>query len=139
MDEKQRQRQRARKSRAGRSQKPPRQALEGSSAASAAHLPIHACLVPKELFTVGLGMVILARSLPNGELAVAVFLLDVFCLGIKEAFYRVESAQQFAMLLRTAEETSRLEQVDPSCLRKLVEGAAEYARALGFAPHPAYA
>ena len=54
---------------------------------------------------------------------------------MKNAFYRVASPQQYAQFVQRFE----LEKIHPTCLRKLVEGAVEYARALGFAPHPDYA
>jgi len=110
------------------------------SPAQAVNYPIQDCLVPEQLFEVGLGQLILTRSLPSGDLAMAVFLLDVFCLGVKNAFYTVIPAQDYALQLRRIEESGGpLERVHPSCLRKLVEGGVDYARELGFSPHADYA
>jgi len=112
----------------------------GLSPAQAAHYPIHDCLIPEHLFEIGIGNIVLTRSLPSGDFAMAAFLLDVFCLGVKNAFYSVIPAQDYALQLRQIEESGgRLERVHPSCLRKLVEGGVDYARNLGFAPHADYA
>jgi tetratricopeptide (TPR) repeat protein len=112
----------------------------GPSPAQAAHFPIQDCLVREELFEIGIGHVMLTRSLPDGQVAIAAFLLDVYCLGVKNAFYRVVSAQDYAFTRHQIEaSTGHLETVHPSCLRKLVEGALDYARNLGFAPHSDYA
>jgi len=110
------------------------------SPAQAADYPIQDCLVPEQLFEVGLGQIILTRSLPSGDLAMAVFLLDVFCLGVKNALYTVIPTQDYALQLRRIEDSGGpLERVHPSCLRKLVEGGVDYARKLGFPPHADYA
>jgi DNA-binding transcriptional regulator YbjK len=106
--------------------------------AQAARFPVADCLVPTDLFQDGIGNVVLTRQLPNGELAVAVFLLDIYCLGVKDAFYRVVSTQEYTYY-RQQLEGSSLEQVHPSCLRKLVKGAVQYARDIGLAPHADYA
>ena len=135
LDEKRWQKKLARKRKAQGSGKPHRSWSVAHAAARAAHLPIQDCLAPKDLFETGIGMVVLIRALPGGELALAAFLVDVFCLGVKNAFYRVASPQQCAQFVQRFE----LEKIHPTCLRKLVEGAVEYARALGFAPHPDYA
>ena len=81
---------------------------------------------------------ILSRSLPNGDLALAAFLVDVRCLGIKNAFYRIVPPSEYALYVNRMREDAHLEHAHPSCLRKLVEGAVRYARELGFAPHADY-
>jgi hypothetical protein len=104
----------------------------------AARLPIYECLAPDNLFALGIGNVILSRSLPHGELALGTFLVDVYCLGVKNAFYRVVSRQEYALYVGRLSGNTTLERIHPSCLRKLVEGAVHYARGLGFAPHSDY-
>ena len=135
LDEKRWQKKLATKRKAQGNRKPLRRRTETHSAAQAAHLPIHDCLMPNDLFETGVGMVVLARALPSGELALATFLVDVYCLGVKDAFYYVVTPEQWVQFVQRF----NLEKIHPSCLRKLVEGAVDYARALGFAPHPDYA
>src|SRR5713101_8866677 len=57
--------------------------------------PIHECLIPDSLFDMGLGNVIVSRKMPNGFIGAAFFLLDVFCLGVKDAFYDVMSPAEY--------------------------------------------
>lgn len=104
----------------------------------AAHFPVADCLVPTDLFQDGIGNVVLTRQLPNEQLAIAAFLLDVYCLGVKDAFYRVIAKQDYDYYRQQLGGDS-LERVHPSCLRKLVEGAVQYARELGLAPDRDYA
>jgi hypothetical protein len=99
--------------------------------------PIHECLVPESLFDIGIGNVIVSRKLPNGFIGAAFFLVDVFCLGIKDAFYDVLSPAEYDYRVSGLEhETFRA--IHPTCARKLVEGAEAYALDLGFNPHPDY-
>lgn len=144
IDEKRRQKKLAKKAakRKARlaSQKPAWSPGSRLSPAQAAQYPIQDCLVPEQLFEVGIGQIILTRSLPGGDLAMAVFLLDVFCLGAKNALYTIISAPDYALQLGRIEDSGGpLERVHPSCLRKLVEGGVDYARKLGFSPHADYA
>ena len=102
-----------------------------------ASAPIHECLIPESLFDIGIGNVIVSRKMPNGFIGVAFFLVDVFCLGVKDAFYDVLSPARYDQRLSGLHhETFRA--LHPTCARKLVEGAEAYARDLGFQPHPDY-
>jgi len=52
----------------------------------AAQAPIQHCLVPETLFDNGLGTVILARGNTPHYLTVGVFLVDTWCLVVKDTF-----------------------------------------------------
>ena len=67
----------------------------GRHAMPAASAPIHECLVPDSLFDIGIGNVIVSRKMPNGFVGAAFFLVDVFCLGIKDAFYEALSPVEY--------------------------------------------
>jgi hypothetical protein len=103
----------------------------------AADAPIHECLMAERLFDLGLGSVIVSRRLPNGFIGAAVFLVDVFCLGIKDAFYSRLSPAAYAQRLAHLQYET-FQPIEPACARKLVEEAEAYARDLGFPPHPDY-
>jgi tetratricopeptide (TPR) repeat protein len=109
------------------------------SPTQAAQFPLHECLVSEQLFELGIGNALLSRFLPNGELAVAVFLLDVYCLGVKTAFYRITSPQEYVLNRSALGESATFRPVDPACLHKLVEAAVDYARSLGLEPDADYA
>jgi len=103
-----------------------------------AHAPIHECLVPAVLFEQGLGNLVFSRSLPDGRIALSVFLLDMFCLGVKNAFFTITTKPQYAERLSGWSTSERLEAMHPACFRKLVEGGVAYAGELGFNPHADY-
>ncbi len=140
IDEKRRQKKLAKKAAERKVRQAQRKSLTtGGTAAVAARFPIGDCLVPTDLFKEGIGTVVLTRSLPRGEIAVAGFLVDTYCLGVKNALYHVISPAEYDYYRGQIEAQTPLERVHPSCLRKLVEGAVQYARDLGFSPHPDYA
>jgi hypothetical protein len=119
------------------------QTAEGGATAAqvagAAHSPIHEALVPAELFKQGIGNLVFSRLLPDGRIALGAFLLDVFCLGAKNAFVAVVSKGDYAMRLKRWTAAESLRPIEPACFRKLVEGGVAYARDLGFNPHADYA
>jgi tetratricopeptide (TPR) repeat protein len=136
VDEKRRQKMLARKRKSHAARKPvPQQPRNAQPLPPAPLLPIHAALATKNLFAKGIGMLALARKLPDGQVAMATFVVDVYCLGVKRARSGILSADEWAAFAQRLD----LEAIDPGCLRKLIEGAVAYARDLGFAPHADYA
>jgi hypothetical protein len=113
-----------------------------STAASYDKYPLYECLVPSGLFETGLGTIIATRQPPSGEIALSAFVVDVFCLGVKNTFFKVVNKEVYhnAIMLRIVEthEGQHFENTHPSCVRKLIEGAVDYAGDLGFSPHPDY-
>jgi hypothetical protein len=98
----------------------------------------HEALWPKDLFEQGIGWVIVARFKQAGQRVEAgIFLVDLGCLGVKWAAYESCDRQDYLERIRGHYESEfAMVSVEPVCARKLVEEAADYARRLGFAPHP---
>ena len=105
----------------------------------ARNAPLHACLAQNEMFETGLGTVILARRTGAHSFAVASFLVDVYCLGVKDAFFRELEEEDLEALVEGAGMAAPLEAVDPSYARKLLRDAVAYARSLGLEPPADYA
>ncbi len=105
----------------------------------AATAPIMHCCVQENLWTGGMGQLLLSRVLPDGDVAFAVFLLDVYCLGVKDVTLGVLSWISYQEKIATGL-LKRFEFVDltPEGARKIVEGAVAYARDLGIPPHADY-
>src|SRR5260370_11627496 len=57
---------------------------------AATKYPLLHCWVTTDLWTEGLGWVCLSRELPNGMVGFAVFLVDRYCLGVKNALADVK-------------------------------------------------
>lgn len=140
IDEKRRQKKLAKKAAERKTKQVERRSLStGGSPTVAAEFPIGDCLIPTNLFQKGLGNLVLTRVLPNGRVALAAFLVDVFCLGVRDAAYCEMSHEEFEWHRQEQQSQSPMASAHPECLRKLVEGAVHYAQALGLTPHPDYA
>ncbi len=95
-------------------------------------------LVPVNLWDEGIGNIILTRRAPGGQFACAVFLVDVWCLGVKNAFWKVLNGSDYNKLLKQTAQHGELREVAPEYLAKLVLSSVDYAQALGCPPHPDY-
>lgn len=90
------------------------------------------------IFEDGIGDVIVCRYKSGGWVEAGVFLVNVWCLGVKDAFFEACTEEEFQHIL-TKFFPDGVPQPKPACEgRKLVEGALHYAKTLGFSPHPDY-
>lgn len=91
------------------------------------------------LFEDGMGQIVVARFKGSGETEAGVFLLDTYCLGVKNAFFVRVSAHEYEtrILGQMFPEGDQLA-MTPSCARKLVEDGIAYARRAGIEPHSDY-
>ncbi len=107
-----------------------------------AKCPIHECFIPNTLFELGIGCVIVTRKTPDGLIALSSFIVDVYCLGVKNAFFKVSSEFEYENTIKPQLMNSNaeavFENIHQSCAKKLVEGAVLYAKELGFPPHRDY-
>jgi hypothetical protein len=94
------------------------------------------------LFTELMGEVIVARFKGVDEVEAGVFLVDIGCLGVKNAFFtRVHISEYEQRILRRGHSSyanDDLVAMSPGCARKFLEGAVLYAQSLGLAPHSDY-
>ncbi len=102
----------------------------------AREFPIHGCWVMGDWKETGITPVIVARKQPNGKILFGLYLVDYYCLGIKDAFTRTDySLNRFDQSLG-----EHLAGNPKPCsidfAHELVYGALEYAEKLGFHPHP---
>ena len=105
-----------------------------------AHPSTQEAFWPTDLFSQGLGWVIIARFKAQGQRVQAgVLLADVFCLGAKLAVYEDCDREDYRPRIRDHYQSRfPMVSVEPCCARKLVEQAVQYAQRLGLAPHPDY-
>ena len=104
----------------------------------ASSCPIARCLLPAGLFETGIGHIIIARSLPSGLLGCGFFLIDPFCLGVKDAFYSEIGHDELQSRIDAQSEFQTFADANPSLARKLISDSVTYADELGLAPHKDY-
>jgi hypothetical protein len=105
----------------------------------AAQAPIQHCLLTEDLFEMGMGTLILARGVTTHHLAVASFLLDVFCLGVKDVAFDSLESDEFAMYVEVTDVGSPLVSIQPSDARKLLHDLGAWSQSIGFPPHRDFA
>jgi hypothetical protein len=102
----------------------------------AAATPIQHCVLHAGLFESGMGTLVVARGgSKTGQLVFASFLIDSWCLGIKDTFVRTLWADEFAAYLDRVEMLESLEPVGPAHARKLLRDLTSWSRSIGFVPH----
>ena len=100
------------------------------------HWSIHECWVPIELWEKGIGQVVIARKNNQGDIAVGIYLIDTYCLGIKDCFVRLTNIYDYQNFLeQVSNSCGEIERVEASYANTLIIKAIEYANQFGFKPH----
>ncbi|GAB4166701.1 MAG: hypothetical protein Fur0032_04270 [Terrimicrobiaceae bacterium] len=95
--------------------------------------------VQSNLFDQGIGEIVVARRKGADSIEFGVFLLDTFCLGVKDATFARAGTDEFHQtILPKIFEDTPYEVHDGAWGRKLIEDAIAYAADLGISPHPDY-
>ena len=118
------------------------EALEASLPARvlrAAHAPIQHCFLTESVFDLGMGTLVLARGATPHHIAFSSFLIDMFCLGIKDVMFESVESEVFEMYMDATDVGSPMVSVDPSYARKLLRDLAAWSQSIGFAPHRDFA
>ena len=105
----------------------------------AAQAPIQHCFLTESVFDIGMGTLILARGATPHHLALSSFLIDVFCVGIKDVIFESVESEVFEMYMEATDAGSPMISVDPSYARKLLRDLAAWSQSIGFAPHRDFA
>jgi hypothetical protein len=111
---------------------------QGRLISFAADKPLHECLIPRILYEQGIGNVVISRKMPNGDIAAAFFLVDIYCLGVKNCFFTILPPGVYARRIADLVQKEGLESAMPACVVKLIQGAVAYAEGIGFHPHRDY-
>lgn len=100
--------------------------------------PVLHSLASDSLWKQGIGPVMLSREVNDRQVAYSVFLVDMYCLGVKNALWNVRARGDVESLVGSLAPGYKIVKLKPECTRNLVQGAVDYARNLGFEPHPDY-
>ena len=95
------------------------------------------CYISKgRIFEMGMAVVAVVRQMPSGKFCVANFLLDVFCLGLKNTDYRfaITEDELEEYLEELFQKFSGYIPIDNIEANNLIYGAIDYAKDLGFKP-----
>ncbi|MBI2496665.1 MAG: YecA family protein [Opitutae bacterium] len=96
----------------------------------------HEAYVEKGWEEMGLAHLFVSRIREDGSADFAMFLVDLLCLGVKDAAFEADVGEIYLKeLVKERLPEDYRERILPACAKKLIEGAVAYAEKLGFTPH----
>ncbi len=100
------------------------------------NLPIRDCLISDHWQEQGVATVLVVREMPSGKLTLASYLLDTFCLGVKDTTYyhnlTTYELDEFIEKYNTVQDMVSCDYVEA---HNIIYGAIGFAADLGFEPH----
>ncbi|HEX4055093.1 MAG TPA: hypothetical protein VHX86_12585 [Tepidisphaeraceae bacterium] len=94
---------------------------------------LEACYINADWQTSGLASIHLVRQNPQGGFALACFLIDLWCAGLKDAWGELDMLHdEIDRHVNRAQERFELARIEPDIARMLVAGAIRFARQNGF-------
>lgn len=98
-------------------------------------LPVDKCYVNPDWESQGMAHVIVVRRRPDNKFAFVCYLVDTFCLGVKDAFYRTRVEEfELADIIDNFKHRIGLEECSYAVAHNLVLGAVEFAEEGGIEP-----
>lgn len=98
-----------------------------------------ACYINSDWQEQGIASIHVLKQLPGGGLALGVFLVDLFCVGLKDAWGRINiTMSDFDDSIIRLPDRVELIRIDPSLAQRLVLGGVRFARQNGFRLPPRY-
>lgn len=88
--------------------------------------------------TMQIHQILVARRGPAGQIGVGSFVVDLGCLGVKNAFGYQLDPEEYRNLLSDMKSRQKMVQVDLNLVAKVLREGIAYAEALGFKPHRDY-
>jgi hypothetical protein len=104
----------------------------------AAAAPIRDCLLHDEILERGNGTLILTRRTGAHQVACAAFMLDTFCVGVKDTAFHLADETEIELIIDEFGQAAPFTPVDPAYARKLLHDLVAYARSLGLEPAADY-
>jgi hypothetical protein len=100
--------------------------------------PIYGCWIMAGWQEMGIAPVVVARQPEPDKIMFGVYMVDIFCLGIKDVFTKTDySVNRFNRDLPNLA-SGDLEKCSVELAHEVIYGGLEYAAKLGFEPHPDY-
>lgn len=132
---KQRQKDKARHTKSG-AQKPFTELSDREKVRNARRCPLHETRINKMWRTQGFAEVLVSRQQPDGHFIAGIFLVDIYCLGVKDAFAVADvPSLKYEDLRETFVHDDETVDCDPVLAHAVIYGAVDFAARFGFHPH----
>jgi len=96
--------------------------------------PVYECLICEGWEDLGLAQILLVRQLPNLKYHLGIYLVDIFCLGLKNTICFPSVKYEHVTEIKNSLRQNFIE-IPYEDIRSLIFGAIEYADQLGFKPN----
>ena len=105
------------------------------------NLPFYECFINSDWKTHGLATITISKKMPSGKFIIAVYLVDILCLGVKNTFFNInfDSIQYNEFIERLKENSEGQDICDISHAHNIIYGAIDFAEDAGFKPHKEFA
>lgn len=102
--------------------------------------PIEGCWIMPGWEEGGMAVIVVARRQPNGNIVYGTYLVDYYCLGLKDTFFNADiPAGHFRReILPEIMQGNEPQEISPALAHEIIYGAIEYAEQYGFRPHRDY-
>lgn len=98
-------------------------------------LPIGKCYITPEWEQAGIAQIIITRIRANGNYVVGIFLVDTFCIGIKDTIYYTDfSEDELKELIKHYKSGPGIEEISYNEAHNIIYGAIEFAEEGGIHP-----
>jgi hypothetical protein len=102
-------------------------------------LPIYECLVRSDWQETKMTTVTVARNHTNGNITVCSYLVDLFCLGVKDSMYLFNvPVPKYEEFKERVNGEMEMTEVDYTLAHNIVYAGVEFAEEFGFKPHKDY-
>jgi hypothetical protein len=99
-------------------------------------LPIHKCWITKDWREIGKTSIIISRKHTNGNISFCFYLVDLFCMGVKDTFFEFNTDER-DLIERITENNgyNQFEEISYELAHNIIYSAIEFAEEYGFQPH----
>ncbi len=101
-------------------------------------LPIETCWITENWREVGMTDILVVRRHPQGKRTIGIYLVDLYCLGVKDTFFYFSINDfEYEELLKkvNVSEDHQLVEIDYDTVHNIIYGAIEFAEEYEFSPH----
>ncbi|MBP7496833.1 MAG: hypothetical protein KA792_04130 [Bacteroidales bacterium] len=100
-------------------------------------LPFYECFINDNWKEKGLASILISKKQPGGNFLFGMYLVDIFCLGIKNTFFNfnLSELKYNEMVGKIKEGADNMIPFNIVTAHNIIYGAVDYAEELGFFPH----
>jgi len=97
--------------------------------------PIKECFITEGWQNKGMCDIFILREKPDYQFIVGVYLVDLWCLGLKDTFYNIDVSYEEITDRLYNHPSERFISIDADLAHSVIYGGIDYAKNLGFMPH----